>query len=109
MVTKMPVTFKCKSSPDIVMLDATANQLIKAMGHSGSVPGSIAAPDVEAALRHLETAIAQDPPAAAQAVTAADTAYDDAPVPISFFQRAGPMKAMLENALKTNDYIFWEQ
>jgi len=105
----MPVTFKCKSSPDIVMLDATANQLIKAMEHSGSVPGSIAALDIDAALRCLELNIAQAAAAVKQSNNDDDTDYDDEPQPISFAQRAGPIRAMLQNALKSNDYILWER
>jgi hypothetical protein len=53
----MPITFKSKHSPSIVMLEAVALELIRIMGHSGGVPGALAAEDIPAALERLERVV----------------------------------------------------
>ena len=53
----MPITFKSKYSPDILMLETTGRELIRLMGHSGALPGSLAADDIPAALARLEAAV----------------------------------------------------
>ena len=54
----MPITFKSKHSPDILMLENVARELIRMMGHSGTLPGSWAPEDLPAALATLEAALA---------------------------------------------------
>ena len=50
----MPITFKSKHAPDILMFESIALQLIKLMGHSGAVPGALAIEDLPGALQRLE-------------------------------------------------------
>lgn len=104
----MPITFKSKYSPDILMLETVARELIRLMGHSGSVPGSLAAVDIGAALAHLEAAVSDGP---ARALDADRPAQDDDPQHeprISVAHRAGPLLAMLKTALKEREHVIWE-
>jgi hypothetical protein len=54
----MIVTFRTKAHADIMMFGDIAVQLLKLMGHSGTVPGALVAREVPAALDHLREAIA---------------------------------------------------
>lgn len=103
----MPITFKSKHSPNILMLDTVAQELIRKMGHSGSVPGSLAADDVAAALDNLNAALARAA-AASGNETAADDERDDGPK-VSLAQRALPLVGMLEKALAEGDYVIWDR
>ena len=55
----MPIRFKSRHSPDIVMLETAGRELIRMMGHSGTVPGALGADAVSSALQRLEKAVAQ--------------------------------------------------
>jgi len=102
----MPITFKSKHAPDILMFESIAMQLIKAMGHSGTVPGAVAAEDVSAALQHLEQRLAapDDVPESRNNVQG----DDDREPPVSMAHRALPLINMLKSAEKEADYILWE-
>ena len=104
----MPITFKSKYSPDILMLDGVARELIRLMGHSGSVPGSLAAEDIAAALAHLQAAVTAGParPLAADHGSHEDDDKRDALISVA--QRAGPLLAMLETALKEQQHVIWD-
>ncbi len=52
----MLVTFSCPAYAGITMIGDVAIRLLKAMGHSGTVPGALLAEDVQAALERLEAA-----------------------------------------------------
>ncbi len=103
----MPITFKSKHSPNILMLDTVALELIRKMGHSGSVPGSLGAEDIAGALEKLNTALAR-----AAATTAGekpgDDEREDGPA-VSLSHRALPLVAMLEKALAEGDYVIWDR
>jgi len=102
----MPITFRSKHSPNILMLDSVALELIKKMGHSGSVPGSLGADDVAGALEKLNAALAR-----AEAATGGDAPADDeredGPA-VSLGHRALPLVEMLEKALADGDYVLWD-
>ena len=106
----MPITFKSKYSPDILMLEAVARELIRLMGHSGSVPGSLAAEDIAAALAHLEAAISEGPTRALAADSKSRPADEDdkREAPVSVAHRAGPLLAMLKTAQKEGQHVLWE-
>ena len=105
----MAVTFKSKHAANILMLDTVAMPLIKMMGHSGTVPGAIAAEDIATALDKLRAAVAK----AGQSVpnTSDDSAMDERTeepaVPLA--HRALPLVAMLEAAVKHGDHLIWER
>jgi hypothetical protein len=54
----MLITFQSRAYPNITLFGNVALQLIRLMGHSGSVPGAILAENVPEALMRLRTAIA---------------------------------------------------
>lgn len=106
----MPITFKSKHSPNILMLEAMALELIHLMGHSGELPGSLAHQDIPAALLKLESAISEAPgqPLAAERKRGDDE--DDAAEPrVSVAHRALPLIEMLRKALAENDYVIWDK
>jgi hypothetical protein len=104
----MPITFKSKYSPDILMLEGMARELIRLMGHSGSVPGSLAAEDIAAALAHLENAIKDGPSRALEAENRQDDSDEKHEPAISVAHRAGPLLAMLKTALKEKEHVIWD-
>jgi hypothetical protein len=102
----MPITFKSKHSPNVVMLETVALSLIKAMGHSGSVPGSLAAEDIAPALARLQQAVTANSAARAPRD---ETREDDEREPaVSLKHRAGPLIDMFEKALREHEYVIWD-
>lgn len=47
----MLITFRCRSYANVTMFGDIALEMIKMMGHSGTVPGSISAQDVPDAIK----------------------------------------------------------
>lgn len=62
----MIVTFRSKAHADIIMFGDIAVNLLKLMGHSGTVPGALLAEDVPAALDRLRKAVAANKAAVAE-------------------------------------------
>lgn len=105
----MPITFKSKRSPDIVMLETMGLELIRMMGHSGTVPGSLAAEDVAVALQHLEEAMKAGGGRALNAERPDPDDEDDGRAQITLAQRAGPLRDMLVDAAEAGDYVIWDR
>jgi hypothetical protein len=98
----MLVTFKTDAHPNITMFGDDALAMLKMMGHSATVPGSIRAEDVSKALDLLKTSIAENrglPPV---------NANDDEPV-VSIAHRGMPLIDLLTAAVKANGYVMWEK
>lgn len=106
----MPITFKSKHSPNIVMLESAGRALIAMMGHSGTVPGSLAAEDVPGALAHLEQAVATNPDRPLEPGRGANEREDDddREAPVSVAHRALPLIEMLRTAAAEQDYVMWD-
>ena len=75
----MIVTFRSKAHADIMMFGDIAVNLLKLMGHSGTVPGALLAEEVPTALDHLRKAIATHKTVAHKATVddESDNAKDD--------------------------------
>lgn len=107
----MPITFKSRHTPNVIMLDAVALELLHLMGHTGAVPGALTAADLPAALARLKAGIS----AAADGTLAADRRRDapdeDEPrrAEVSAAQRAMPLIAMLEAAIANDDHVIWDR
>ena len=103
----MPIKFHSKDTPDILMFDDVALRLIKMMGHSGTVPGSIAAEDVPAALQRLEQAVvaAEKLPGRPEPSKNGD---EDGPK-VSLPHRALPLLDMLRAAAANGAYVMWKK
>jgi hypothetical protein len=86
--------------------------LLKAMGHSGTVPGAILAADLPAALasllRTLETQ-ADLPSPEPGAPVEADPEREDAPPPVTLRMRAVPLIDMIETAIARGSDLMWER
>ena len=55
----MPITFKSKHAPNILMLESVGLQMLKMMGRSATLPSALAAEDVAEALESLRSHLAQ--------------------------------------------------
>jgi hypothetical protein len=99
----MLVTFSCKAHADITMFGEVAVQLLKLMGHSGTVPSALSADDVPAALEHLKAGVESGKAAAAE--EADDDPDSDR---VSLGVRAVPLIALLEDAKKANCPVMWD-
>lgn len=105
----MPIIFKSRHSPNIVMLEGVALELIKLMGHSSTVPGALAAEDIPAALQRLEQAVTAVPGRPLQADHHDSEDNEDREPSISGAHRALPLIEMLKSAMKEDDYVIWDR
>ena len=104
----MLVTFTCKAYADITMFGDIAKRLLIMMGHSGTVPGAIAAEDIPAALDNLKHAIETEnttPPSDSHP----DNLNDNPTQPVvSLKHRALPLIELLTAAAKEDCYVMWK-
>lgn len=98
----MLVTFKTDAYPNITMFGDDALAMLKMMGHSATVPGSIRAEDVAHALDQLKSGIdkQESPPPAAAAGEKEQV--------VSTAHRGMPLIDLLSAAVKANDYVMWD-
>ncbi len=101
----MLVTFSSPAYADITMFGNIAIQLLKMMGHSGTVPSALLAADVPAALERLQAAIETEdllpePQGSAQA-------NDDGPA-VSLRHRAFPLIELLKASAKAECNVMWD-
>ena len=82
--------------------------LLRAMGHSGTVPGAILAADLPAALaqlrRTLEAQAAAPPPPDGE-----DEDEQEREPPVSLRMRAVPLLDMIETAIARDSDLMWER
>lgn len=83
-----------------MMFGDVAQQLIKMMGHSGTVPGAINAEEIPAALEHLKHSLSLEKLPVAKL-------EDDAERSVSLAHRAFPLLNMLEEAIKHRSSVMW--
>lgn len=103
----MLITFQSRAYPNITLFGNVALQLIRLMGHSGSVPGAILAENVPEALMRLRTAIAAGGAAPAMPGRDRDQAPDDEVV--SRAHRALPLIELLEASAKAECNVMWDK
>ena len=101
----MLVTFFCPAYANITMFGDVAINLLKMMGHSGTVPSALLAADVPAALKELQAAVATngrlpEPQGCVQA-------DDDEPA-VSLRHRALPLIDLLKVAAKAERNVTWD-
>ncbi|MFZ1643721.1 MAG: DUF1840 domain-containing protein [Candidatus Contendobacter sp.] len=103
----MLVTFRTKAHADILMFGDIAVQLLKRMGHSGTVPGALLADEVPAALDRLRNAVAAHKAAVPKAADGAED--DDANErPVDLTQRALPLIELLAAAAAARCDVMWD-
>lgn len=100
----MLITFSTKAWADITMFGEVAVNLLKLMGHSGTVPGALLAEDIPEALEKLKAGIeaentkpSEPPP---------DDDPDEPKVDLSL--RAYPLIELLTAAAKENQNVMWD-
>ena len=89
-----------------IMNGDIAEQLLKAMGHSGTVPSAILAGDIPAALARLKASVAASP-----ATTTNPSDDDDEgrkEVQVSLQQRAFPLIDLLTRAAEKGAEVMWK-
>ncbi|WP_166426078.1 DUF1840 domain-containing protein [Paraglaciecola sp. 20A4] len=100
----MLVIFSSQSSANITMFADIAVQLLKMMGHSGTVPSAILAKDVPAALANLEAALKADEQQPASDEPTDD--IDETPF-VSLYHRALPLIDLLKSAVEDESNVQW--
>jgi len=100
----MLVTFRTKAYADITMFGDVAVQLLKMMGHSGTVPGALMPEDIPAALENLREALQRQPTSAPS-----QTNTDDDDPPVTLSHRAMPLVELLEAAAKADTQVMWDK
>ncbi|MBU2879577.1 MULTISPECIES: DUF1840 domain-containing protein [Aliiglaciecola] len=100
----MLVTFSSQPSANITMFGDIAVQLLKMMGHSGTVPSAILAKDVPSALANLEAALGvaeQQPESEEPTDDMEKTSF------VSLSHRALPLIDLLKAAIKDESNVQW--
>jgi len=100
------VTFKSTAYADITMFGDAAADLLKLMGHSGTVPGAIMGADVAGALEKLKKNLAARPEEAADNTQSADD--DDQSNRVALATRAVPLIELLEAAAASGANVQWD-
>ena len=102
----MLVTFHTKAFANIIMFGDVAIELLKMMGHSGTVPSAIEPEDIPKALKRLESAVARNEEATVDNEEEDDESEDDR---VSLRIRALPLIQLLEAAEKENVSVMWDE
>jgi hypothetical protein len=102
----MLVTFRTNAYANIVMFGDVAQQLLRLMGHSGTVPGALLAKDVAGALEKLRAGLELTDAEAEQ--EAANEDADDNSEYVSLRHRAVPLIELLDTANREQDDVLWE-
>ena len=87
------------------MFDEVAVQLLKMMGHSGTVPSAILADDIPRALERLQAALAAAPEPPPSAADAREGRSDDEEPRVSLRQRAHPLIDLLARAAQADGFM----
>jgi hypothetical protein len=97
----------------LTMHGEAAVALLRAMGHSGTVPGAILAAQLPEALANLRKALETQAdlpsPAQTEAPEDDDAQRDNAPPPVTLRMRAVPLIDMVESAIARGSDLMWER
>ncbi|NNU11878.1 DUF1840 domain-containing protein [Vibrio parahaemolyticus] len=106
----MLITFRCRSYANVTMFGDIALEMIKMMGHSGTVPGSISAQDVPDALTKLTSALSAKNAAEENLPTDVDVDEEEeqAEPAVSLGRRAFPLIELLKSAIKEECEVMWD-
>ena len=99
----MLVTFHSKAWGDITMFGDIAVELLKMMGHSGSVPSALVSRDIPAALDQLQHKLGVTaPPGEVHE-------EEDAEPHVDLRKRAYPLIQMLRASAREDADVLWEE
>lgn len=107
----MIVTFRTPAYADIMMFGDIAIQLLKLMGHSGTVPGALLAEDIPEAVDRLKKAITAQPAAVPEKKKKDhdDDEEEEKEPPVSLAHRAMPLIELLEAAAAARCDVLWDR
>lgn len=103
----MLVTFKTDAYANITMFGDVAVELLRMMGHSGTVPSAINPEDIPAALERLEAALAAREPEPAE-TAARDDEDQLGGRRVSLRNRAYPLVELMKAAHREQVPVMWE-
>lgn len=104
----MLITFRCKAYANVTMFGSIGLQMIKMMGHSGTVPGAIGAEEIPHALSLLKAAVTVEKRRAEQQEQDQDDDDERDDPPVSISNRALPLIDMLNAAISEECGIMWD-
>lgn len=104
----MLITFRCHSHSNVTMFGDIAIKMIKMMGHSGSVPGSISAQDIPDALSRLTYALAAQEAIEKNNSQAMEEDEEQEEQTVSLGRRAFPLIELLKSAIKEECEVMWD-
>jgi len=105
----MLVTFHSKASTSITMFGDAAIELLKMMGHSGTVPSALLAKDVPSALARVRAAVkAVDGTVPGSGAKPGGESGDAAPK-VTIPQYAYPLIELLTAAAESGCDVMWEE
>jgi hypothetical protein len=90
----------------LTMFGEVAEQLLKAMGHTGAVPSALLPEDIPAAIERLKAATAVQADTASNESAQAAVGHENE-LPVSIKQRAFPLIELLERAAKRKCEVLW--
>ena len=94
----------------LTMHGDAAVALLRAMGHSGTVPGAILAADLPGALESLRRALEEQAGAVPVASEPPEESEDeDRQPPVTLAMRAVPLIDMIETAIARDSDLMWER
>lgn len=96
----MIVTFSTKAYADITMFGDVAKDMLKIMGHSGTIPGAFQPQDLPSALSNLQKAV--------DSSKAAEQDPQDGEFKPGLSQRALPLINLLNAAIDANADVMWD-
>ncbi|MGJ0485790.1 MAG: DUF1840 domain-containing protein [Methylomicrobium sp.] len=107
----MLVTFSCEVCPNTTYFGDVAQTLLKMMGKSGQVPGTLLAEDVPKALERLQSAIEKLKAESSLKTSSEKEAEQDdwKEKPVTLAHRALPLIELLTAAAKANCYVTWDR
>nr|WP_321459810.1 DUF1840 domain-containing protein [uncultured Vibrio sp.] len=109
----MLITFRCKSYATVTMFGDIGLQMIKMMGHSGTVPGAILTPDLPEALSKLTLSLAAESIADQKDTSSTKDVEDDeeealSEQVVSLNLRAVPLIELLKSAIDAQCDVMWD-
>ncbi len=109
----MLITFRCKSYANVTMFGDIGLQMIEMMGHSGTVPGAILAPDLPEALSKLRLSLATETATLQKDTSASGNVEDDEEEAlleqvVSPNLRAVPLIELLKSAIAAQCDVMWD-
>ncbi|MBE3670295.1 hypothetical protein BOO24_01150 [Vibrio navarrensis] len=103
----MLVIFSCKNHASVIMFGDIAQEMIRMMGHSGTVPSAILSPNIPEALEKLKSALENEK---IQCLNNIETHEEDedSEQPVSIFIRAYPLLELLNSAAEGECDVMWD-